>query len=128
MSVPIKYVLQQGPVLRGMGGAVLAALKQRAGFGGHRPAQVPGPEHRLTVAPRSTELVQAYLRNVGGDPSSYKGRVPAHLFPQWAFPLTGKLVEGVTERSVALDGRDVVKSERHLASHLKVETVLWTRS
>jgi hypothetical protein len=35
------------------------------------------------------------VRWVGGDPSSYKSRVPAHLFPQWGFPLTGKLVEGL---------------------------------
>ena len=40
--------------------------------------------------------MNAYVRWVGGDPSSYKGRVPAHLFPQWGFPLTGKLVEGLS--------------------------------
>jgi acyl dehydratase len=32
---------------------------------------------------------------VGGDPSSYKKSVPGHLFPQWGFPLTGKLVDGL---------------------------------
>jgi hypothetical protein len=36
------------------------------------------------------------VRWVGGDPSSYKGRVPAHLFPQWGFPLTGKMMEGLS--------------------------------
>jgi hypothetical protein len=95
MSVPIKYVLHQGPVLRGMGEAIVGALKQRAGIGGGAAASVPGPVHHLTVSPRPRDLVNAYVRHVGGDPSSYKRHVPAHLFPQWGFPLTGKTMEGL---------------------------------
>jgi acyl dehydratase len=94
MSVPIKYIVHQGPVLRGMGEAVFAALKQRVGATAPA-ATVPGPLFTQTVAPRPPELVNAYVRHVGGDPGSYRGRVPAHLFPQWAFPLTGKLVQGL---------------------------------
>ena len=98
MTVPLKFVRYQGPVLRGMGQAALGALKQRIG---RAPAAagaptLPGPEHHLTVPPRPAELVQAYVRWAGGDPASYKGRVPAHLFPQWGFPLTGKLVDGLS--------------------------------
>jgi hypothetical protein len=94
MSVPLKYIVHQGPVLRGMGEAIVGALKQRAGISA--PATgVPGPVHQLTVAPRPRDLVNAYVRHVGGDPSSYKNSVPAHLFPQWGFPLTGKMVEGL---------------------------------
>jgi acyl dehydratase len=113
MSVPIRFVRYQGPVLRGMGEAAFAALKQRLGKSSTAVAAVgrseagaepwptpsprmPGPEHHITVAPRPPELVNAYVRWVGGDPASYKARVPAHLFPQWGFPLTGKLVEGLT--------------------------------
>lgn len=95
MSVPMSYVIHQGPVLFGLGGAVVSALKQRAGLTRGVAATVPGPIHQLSVRPRPDRLVQAYLRHVGGDPSSYRGRVPAHLFPQWSFPLTGKLVEGL---------------------------------
>lgn len=95
MSVPFKYVLDQGPVLRGMGEAMVAALKQRAGIGKGPAPQVPGPIHRLTVPPRPRALTAAYIKHVGGDPSAYRGRVPAHLFPQWTFPLTGKLVDGL---------------------------------
>jgi acyl dehydratase len=95
MSVPIKYIVHQGPVLRGMGEAVFAALRQRAGIGETAAATVPGPVITQTVAPRPADLVNAYVRHVGGDPTSYRGRVPAHLFPQWAFPLTGKLVQGL---------------------------------
>jgi hypothetical protein len=95
MSVPIKYALYQGPVLRGMGEAIVGALKQRAGLTNGATAAVPGPIHSITVSPRPRDLIDAYVRHVGGDPSAYKGRVPAHLFPQWGFPLTGKMVEGL---------------------------------
>jgi MaoC like domain len=97
MSVPLRFIRYQGPVLRGMGEAAVSALKQR--MNGKTAAAaaptLPGPEHKMTVSPRPAELVSAYVRWAGGDPSSYKGRVPAHLFPQWGFPLTGKLVEGL---------------------------------
>jgi hypothetical protein len=100
MSVPLRFIRYQGPVLRGMGEAAVGALKQR--LGGKKPAATNGhanghggAEHHITVSPRPAELVNAYVRWVGGDPASYKGRVPAHLFPQWGFPLTGKLVEGL---------------------------------
>jgi acyl dehydratase len=95
MSVPLKFVRHQGPVLKGMGEAVLSALKQRAGIAKTVPATVPGAVHHVTVPPRPAELVQAYVRHVGGDPAAYRGRLPAHLFPQWTFPLTGKVLEGV---------------------------------
>ena len=98
MSVSLKFIRYQGPVLRGMGEAAVGALKQRLGKNGktHAAPTLPGPEHRLTVSPRPAELVNAYVRWVGGDPSSYKGRVPAHLFPQWGFPLTGKMMDGLS--------------------------------
>ena len=98
MSIPLKFIRYQGPVLRGMGEAAVGALRQKMGKNGaaHAAPTLPGPEHRITVAPRPAELVNAYVRWVGGDPASYKGRVPAHLFPQWGFPLTGKTMEGLS--------------------------------
>ncbi|HEX4460594.1 MAG TPA: MaoC/PaaZ C-terminal domain-containing protein [Polyangia bacterium] len=95
MSVPLKYVRYQGPVLRGMGEAAFAAFKQRAGWATPGEVIVPGPVHTVTVPPRAPELIGAYARHVGGDPSAYRKIVPAHLFPQWTFPLTGKLVDGL---------------------------------
>lgn len=100
MSVSLKFIRYQGPVLRGMGEAAFAALKQRvggkAGVATSGAPSLPGPEHHITVSPRASELVSTYVKWVGGDPSSYKGRIPAHLFPQWGFPLTGKLIEGLS--------------------------------
>lgn len=95
MAVPLRYVLHQGPVLKGMGEAALSAVKQRLGLAESRAVETPGPEHTITVPPRPDDLVNAYVRHVGGDPSSYRGRVPPHLFPQWTFPLSGRLLEGL---------------------------------
>jgi acyl dehydratase len=95
MSVSLKYVRYQGPVLRGMGEAAFMAFKQRAGWTTASAPIVPGPVHTVTVPARPPELINAYIRHVGGDPSGYRGKVPAHFFPQWTFPLTGKLVDGL---------------------------------
>lgn len=96
MSVSTKFVLEQGPTLKGMGGAALGVLKQRLGLAKASSGEVtlPGPEVRVTYPPRDPALVSAYVRHVGGDPSAYKRRVPAHMFPQWAFGLIGPCLEG----------------------------------
>jgi hypothetical protein len=97
MAVSTRHVLAQGPALLGMGETALGALKQRFGIGGSRGVpSVPGPEVHATFPPRSPELVRDYVRHVGGDPGSYKRRIPAHLFPQWGFALTGKTLEGLS--------------------------------
>lgn len=96
MTVSTRHVFEQGPALRGMGQAALGALKQRLGIGGAiREPTVPGPEVRATFPPRSAELIRDYAKHVGGNPSTYKKRVPPHLFPQWAFALTGQTLEGL---------------------------------
>jgi acyl dehydratase len=97
MSVPLSFVRYQGPVLRGMGEAAFGALRQRLGQSAtHAPLSLPSKEKQLLVAPRPQALVDAFVRWSGGDPASYKGRVPPQLFPQWSFPLTGKVMEGLT--------------------------------
>lgn len=95
MAVSTKFVLEQGPTLKGMGGAALGVIKQRLGLAKTARGEVtlPGPEVRVSYPPRDPELVRAYVKHVGGDPSAYKGRVPAHLFPQWAFGLIGPCLE-----------------------------------
>jgi len=95
MGVPARYILHQGPVLRGLGEGALAMLKQRMGEGAKGAPQVPGPEHRIVLPPRSPDLVRSFVRHVGGDPGSYKKIVPAHLFPQWGFALAPRALDGV---------------------------------
>ena len=95
VSLQVHSLSGAGVARDGRGGGRRAQAATRRRRTSRRSRSLPGREHHLTVSPRPAELVNAYVRWVGGDPASYKGRVPAHLFPQWGFPLTGKLVEGL---------------------------------
>lgn len=100
MPVSTKHVLQQGPVLATLAGAAMAALRQQLDVKLGRPAStsmppLPSPEFTATLAPRPADLVRDYVRNCGGDPSAYRGIVPAHMFPQWGFPLSAKTLAGI---------------------------------
>lgn len=95
MSVSSKHVLQQGPVIASLAHTAAMALRQRMG---HMPAEAPAtptPVTEATLKPRPRDLVRDYVRHVGGDPSAYKHVVPAHMFPQWGFPLAAKSLEGL---------------------------------
>lgn len=87
MGVSTKHVLSQLPVLRGMGQAALASLMRRpaSGIDAER-----GGWLEEELAPRPADLVRDYVRHVGGDPAWYRGRLPAHMFPQWGFPLAAR--------------------------------------
>ena len=93
MPIPNRYILHQASVLAALGRTVASALTKRGGATG--PPELPGPEMVQTVAPRSPELLRAYVRHVGGDPGAYRGVVPPHFFPQWGFPLASRTLLGV---------------------------------
>ncbi len=80
-------------MLRSLGRTALAALI-RPKSGQPRP---PVPSEWITaeVAAPSAELVRAFVKNVGGDPSSYRNELPPHLFPQWALPVASRALSGV---------------------------------
>ena len=86
MPVPNRFILHQAPVLAGLGRALVSSMlnRRRPQKGG---ATVPGPLLESTLAPRDKDLVRCYVRQMGGDPSAYKRTLPAHLFPQWGFPM-----------------------------------------
>jgi hypothetical protein len=89
MTVLLGHLRHQLPVIAALGRvALLGALRKK------RPAGVPGPELTATLPPRPPTLVHDFLRHVGGDPSAYEGTLPPHLFPQWAFPLAARTLEG----------------------------------
>lgn len=91
MHIPTKHVLAQRHVVGALARAVaLSAIKKPKGA-----PELPGPEVRTTVRPPSDELSADFVRLVGGDPGAYKREVPAHLFPQWAFPAVVRAIEGV---------------------------------
>jgi hypothetical protein len=95
MGVSSRHILAQGPMLRTLGGGAVSIWRQRRGNIPTTKPAMPGPEIRTTVPPRSPALVRDYIRNVGGDPASYRGLVPPHLFPQWAFPVIARTLEGI---------------------------------
>jgi acyl dehydratase len=98
--IAIRHIVHQGPVLASLAGTAVAALRQR--FGGRRvgdgaggAVELPGPELRAELPARPAALVDDYVRFVGGEPAAYRGAVPPHLFPQWAFPLAARTLHDV---------------------------------
>ncbi len=82
-------------MIASLGGTALAALRQHLGHRPSTPLITPGPEIRATIPPRPKQLIRDYVRHVGGDPGSYRKTVPAHLFPQWGFPLAARTLVGI---------------------------------
>lgn len=91
MHVPRRHVLKQLPVIATLARTAVAAARPRPSD----PPEVPGPALTQTVAPRSADLVRDYVRHVGGNPAAYRETIPAHLFPQWGFPLQARTLEAV---------------------------------
>lgn len=89
MTVPIKHLLHQGPVLAALGRAVIGGLRAKP----NGKPQSPGPWIEMELPPRPEALVRDYVRNVGGDPAWYRGTLPAHLFSEWGFPLAARAME-----------------------------------
>jgi hypothetical protein len=83
-----------------LGAAAGGVLKQKlTGHAGSGVAPVlPGPIVRAKLPARAPSLVKAYVRHVGGDPAAYRGTLPAHLFPQWAFAKAAAVMRGVPYR------------------------------
>jgi len=90
MSVARSHIRHQGQVIGALG-RLLAS-----GVGGNRGraavSDLPGPEVRMTVPPRSPELVRDYVRWCGAPEAAYQETLPVHLFPQWVFPVLARLL------------------------------------
>ncbi|MCA9603899.1 MAG: MaoC/PaaZ C-terminal domain-containing protein [Polyangiales bacterium] len=94
MGVSTRFVLEQGPVLRALAVSALRAARSGAKPAGGPPS-TPGPEFRAELPPRSSALIDAYVRHVGGDAATYRTTVPPHLFPQWTFGIASETLRGV---------------------------------
>ena len=91
MSVSNRHILRQGPVIASLLRAVASgAFASKGG-----PPEVPGKERIAHDAPRARDLLDDFIRHVGGNPADWAGEVPPHLFPQWAFPLTSRCLSGL---------------------------------
>ena len=97
MSVPLRHAFRQGPCIGTLLSVAMGTLWHRSS---DTEVQVPGLERRRDLAPRSEDLVHDYIEWTGGTIDAYPGTIPAHLFPQWGFPL---LAEALGEPSQSLD-------------------------
>jgi hypothetical protein len=95
MSVPIRYALAQGRAVTALGRVALSGLRTQKSHSAPQLPSEPGPWIEARLPPRPPEIVRAYIKHVGGDPGWYRGRLPAHLFPQWGFPLAAQALLGL---------------------------------
>lgn len=91
MSISNRHILKQGRVIRTLAGVGLSSLVRRPDPQAPRP-EAPGPWVHAELRPRSRSLIRDYIKNSGGDSTVYEGYVPAHLFPQWGFPLAARAI------------------------------------
>jgi len=95
MPVPSSHILRQTPVIAALMRTAATAVARKAGVEAHTSIQTPTAPIEKVVPPRHPRLVADYVRALGGDPGWYRRTVPAHLFPQWGFPLFERLLEDV---------------------------------
>jgi hypothetical protein len=91
MAVSRRHFVHQLPVVRALIETAVASSRPRP----QEALPLPGPVLRATVAARPPALVQDYIRSVGGDPGAYRDILPAHLFPQWGFPLLARTLRSI---------------------------------
>jgi len=99
MALPTKHIIHQRRVLATLGKTALGAVRQQLSskrpLKGAAPPASPGPEKTATIPALPADLIRDYVRHCGGDPSGYRKTVPAHLFPQWGFPLAAQTLVGL---------------------------------
>jgi acyl dehydratase len=94
MPVSTRFVAHQLPVIAQLGRTALAALAQRVAPATGAPA-LPGALTERVIDPPPNDLVRAYIKAVGGELRTYRGKVPAHLFSQWGLPMAAAGLSGV---------------------------------
>lgn len=87
--VPLRHVLEHGPMLRALGATALGVLRARTSPAAAVP-ETPGRWFEDEVKPPSDALVRAFVSRTGGDHASYRDSLPPHLFPQWSLATASK--------------------------------------
>ena len=97
MEVSNRHVLKQGPVLAALGRTALLAVQQKISksSGAGSTQACPGPLFERTFDPLPQALLDDFVRFLEGNPESFRGQVPPHLFPQWSLPLAARTLEGL---------------------------------
>jgi len=91
MSVRTRHIIAQRAVIATLIRTAGQAMRQRP----TAAPQTPSTPVTAIVPPRSRQLVDDYIRHVGGSVSGYRGVLPHHLFPQWGFPLFARTLDDI---------------------------------
>ncbi len=125
--VPLKHILEQGPMLRALGATAFGAARGRRSTA--TPA-TPGPWIETEARAPSPELVRAFVAFTRGDQASYRGVLPPHLFPQWTLAAASRALAGVpypiqkiVNAGVKLDIRAPIAAGQPLVVRARLETI-----
>jgi len=91
MSVRKRHIIEQRAVIATLIRTAGQAMRERP----KTAPKTPSEQVSAVVAPRSRQLIEDYIRHVGGSVSAYRGVVPPHLFPQWGFPLIARTLDDI---------------------------------
>jgi acyl dehydratase len=122
MAVPRRHFVHQLPVVRALLETAVASSRPRP----QEALTLPGPVLRATVSARPASLVKDYVRSVGGDPGAYRDTLPAHLFPQWGFPLLARTLRSIPyDLKRALNGGCRIEVHQPLPAHEALQLEAW---
>jgi len=127
MEVSMFNVFRQGPMLATLARVASASITRNFLPTKGSIPDIPGPEYSSIVAPRSSNLIRDYIYHVGGDPSSYRGILPPHFFPQWGVPLLAQTIHSLPyDVSQILNGgaKFIVKKQLPATEPLKLRARL----
>lgn len=131
MSVSIRHLLQQGPVLRSLLGVAAGAVTQRFQKQ-EQPEQPKTPSVWLSqeLPIRSERLVRDYIKWSGGTAARYEGELPPHLFPHWGFPLMAQTLKdlpypmtGVLNQGCRLVREAPLRADQKLHLKARLESI-----
>ena len=94
MSVSMRHLRHQGPVIQAMWGELLRLQVRRFLPKGPVPS-MPGPDLEAVVPPRPGRLIDDLIEWSGGDRAAWGDHLPFYLHPQWGFPLAVATLRGL---------------------------------
>lgn len=126
----LQHLLQQGAGISAFGMTAARAALQSIRPGNGAAPTVPGSEIVEVIAPRSPDLVRDYVREVGGDPRSYRDKLPPHMFCQWGIALAARTLRSlpypiarVLNGGCRLEIRGELPADRPLSVRSRLESL-----